>query len=327
MVLSCRRTLCKDTQVFSFFFFNDTATTEIYTLSLHDALPISGGRTARRRQREADYQESESSHACPSLRATAGSNTSAPYIATNLPEIRELFVRLPTIVVGAPGEMEHRIWGPHRVGSRPPMTTRQPTRRPRDVRAAIASAAGRAASLGESPSAEIAELDERVDDAIGTRRARGGQPSAPAVGPRRPQPGPLGARPVPHEVVADHPGGGGRGAQPRERVTEDLGVGLAEPELALHHDDGEKTDEIIPLDLLALQARVAVGDEPQRDAAAPEARQDIERVGEQAHRRPPARREGLGHAGGQTVARAPCALQRAGGDLSPGADHVDPLPA
>src|SRR5260221_5402448 len=29
-----------------FFFFNDTATTEIYTLSLHDALPISLGRTA-----------------------------------------------------------------------------------------------------------------------------------------------------------------------------------------------------------------------------------------------------------------------------------------
>src|SRR5216683_7760476 len=27
---------------FFFFFFNDTATTEIYTLSLHDALPISG---------------------------------------------------------------------------------------------------------------------------------------------------------------------------------------------------------------------------------------------------------------------------------------------
>src|SRR2546426_6967873 len=28
---------------FFFFFFNDTATTEIYTLSLHDALPISVG--------------------------------------------------------------------------------------------------------------------------------------------------------------------------------------------------------------------------------------------------------------------------------------------
>src|SRR2546422_6138622 len=36
-----------------FFFFNDTATTEIYTLSLHDALPISGrrARAARLRQR------------------------------------------------------------------------------------------------------------------------------------------------------------------------------------------------------------------------------------------------------------------------------------
>src|SRR5256885_11580624 len=30
-----------------FFFFNDTATTEIYTLSLHDALPISTGLLAR----------------------------------------------------------------------------------------------------------------------------------------------------------------------------------------------------------------------------------------------------------------------------------------
>src|SRR5688572_33285899 len=31
-----------------FFFFNDTATTEIYTLSLHDALPISGWYGCRR---------------------------------------------------------------------------------------------------------------------------------------------------------------------------------------------------------------------------------------------------------------------------------------
>src|SRR2546430_11007048 len=35
--------------VFLFFFFNDTATTEIYTLSLHDALPISFGNGARGR--------------------------------------------------------------------------------------------------------------------------------------------------------------------------------------------------------------------------------------------------------------------------------------
>src|SRR5256885_15605484 len=49
-------------KIFFFFFFNDTATTEIYTLSLHDALPIyrasrrgssrSGRRCASRRNAE-----------------------------------------------------------------------------------------------------------------------------------------------------------------------------------------------------------------------------------------------------------------------------------
>src|SRR2546422_11707508 len=38
VVLIARLSLC-----FSLFFFNDTATTEIYTLSLHDALPILAG--------------------------------------------------------------------------------------------------------------------------------------------------------------------------------------------------------------------------------------------------------------------------------------------
>src|SRR5574344_2414534 len=38
MLFSCY-TLCL--YIHFFFFFNDTATTEIYTLSLHDALPIS----------------------------------------------------------------------------------------------------------------------------------------------------------------------------------------------------------------------------------------------------------------------------------------------
>src|SRR5688572_33464225 len=41
----CRSTICclhhPVSSFFFFFFFNDTATTEIYTLSLHDALPIS----------------------------------------------------------------------------------------------------------------------------------------------------------------------------------------------------------------------------------------------------------------------------------------------
>src|SRR5258708_32068334 len=43
--------------LFFFFFFNDTATTEIYTLSLHDALPIStsvGRASGRSRSRSQD---------------------------------------------------------------------------------------------------------------------------------------------------------------------------------------------------------------------------------------------------------------------------------
>src|SRR3712207_9223679 len=38
-----------------FFFFNDTATTEIYTLSLHDALPICGRRIALLLRRSGDH--------------------------------------------------------------------------------------------------------------------------------------------------------------------------------------------------------------------------------------------------------------------------------
>src|SRR2546425_9766461 len=40
----------------SFFFFNDTATTEIYTLSLHDALPISTPIAARKTSRRPPTQ-------------------------------------------------------------------------------------------------------------------------------------------------------------------------------------------------------------------------------------------------------------------------------
>src|SRR5256885_8302805 len=42
MLFLCRRLF------FFFFFFNDTATTEIYTLSLHDALPICPNSCGRR---------------------------------------------------------------------------------------------------------------------------------------------------------------------------------------------------------------------------------------------------------------------------------------
>src|SRR5215813_15633999 len=43
LVVACGRLHCLPVACgycFCFFFFNDTATTEIYTLSLHDALPI-----------------------------------------------------------------------------------------------------------------------------------------------------------------------------------------------------------------------------------------------------------------------------------------------
>src|SRR2546422_8831855 len=49
--------MCVVPSSFFFFFFNDTATTEIYTLSLHDALPISGAipeAVARARDQEDD---------------------------------------------------------------------------------------------------------------------------------------------------------------------------------------------------------------------------------------------------------------------------------
>src|SRR5260370_32593007 len=48
---------------FFFFFFNDTATTEIYTLSLHDALPILAGRV--RRSDQSIVRRQQGSLACP----------------------------------------------------------------------------------------------------------------------------------------------------------------------------------------------------------------------------------------------------------------------
>src|SRR2546427_1982328 len=62
-----------------FFFFNDTATTEIYTLSLHDALPISRSRrsSARWASRSACASTPRSSSACaPSTSARTRARTS-----------------------------------------------------------------------------------------------------------------------------------------------------------------------------------------------------------------------------------------------------------
>src|SRR5439155_19856278 len=48
-----------------FFFFNDTATTEIYTLSLHDALPIFGSSRSSSRGSIASARASSSARFCP----------------------------------------------------------------------------------------------------------------------------------------------------------------------------------------------------------------------------------------------------------------------
>src|SRR5215208_8021869 len=47
-MVTIQQSLCERGCSLLSFFFNDTATTEIYTLSLHDALPISPGRPVRR---------------------------------------------------------------------------------------------------------------------------------------------------------------------------------------------------------------------------------------------------------------------------------------
>src|SRR5256885_4001581 len=51
-----------------FFFFNDTATTEIYTLSLHDALPISPRRRGAHRRRRARAGDGAAARAARSQR-------------------------------------------------------------------------------------------------------------------------------------------------------------------------------------------------------------------------------------------------------------------
>src|SRR5947209_15340166 len=67
----------------SIFFFNDTATTEIYTLSLHDALPISSNSEERAVRKPffvtiARYEPvaTDSKRACPSDRKSTRLNSS-----------------------------------------------------------------------------------------------------------------------------------------------------------------------------------------------------------------------------------------------------------
>src|SRR5438034_578804 len=73
--------------VFFFFFFNDPATTEIYTLSLHDALPISFAKASRISGRPAWFSivegsDCESASTWPSALMTVTRTLLAAILAT-----------------------------------------------------------------------------------------------------------------------------------------------------------------------------------------------------------------------------------------------------
>src|SRR5260370_12339133 len=65
-----------------FFFFNDTATTEIYTLSLHDALPIY--RYVRKRLPNSSKDKLGSQHAAPRLSLFARSEEHTSELQSHL---------------------------------------------------------------------------------------------------------------------------------------------------------------------------------------------------------------------------------------------------
>src|SRR3989441_4073650 len=78
---------------FFFFFFNDTATTEIYTLSLHDALPISRLQQHRRREDqgvEGEEDQQEAVHAAGKIPRQRRSAQVAPSLRRSEEHTSEL---------------------------------------------------------------------------------------------------------------------------------------------------------------------------------------------------------------------------------------------
>src|SRR2546426_9593491 len=105
---------------FSFFFFNDTATTEIYTLSLHDALPISPSRFVRR-PRSARGLPARAARLLADAARAAGACPTAGVGETRRP------LRLGARRGGSPPAR-----GPARARGGPRGTPRPPRPRPRD---------------------------------------------------------------------------------------------------------------------------------------------------------------------------------------------------
>src|SRR2546425_8539171 len=68
------------------FFFNDTATTEIYTLSLHDALPISSPTSALAMLRCASAMSRPSPYSAPVRRSSVPNRTTGRSVITERSE-------------------------------------------------------------------------------------------------------------------------------------------------------------------------------------------------------------------------------------------------
>src|SRR2546430_11654423 len=75
--------MSESSHIYLFFFFNDTATTEIYTLSLHDALPICT-RLQRRRFTRGESWKLRSASAIPSRFWRSEEHTSELQSQSNL---------------------------------------------------------------------------------------------------------------------------------------------------------------------------------------------------------------------------------------------------
>src|SRR2546422_10000223 len=83
---------------FFFFFFNDTATTEIYTLSLHDALPISSPPV---HPRAWDWARARHVTSQTATRWSSASTGSAPHASGCVPTAHMLLKEKTAVVTGA----------------------------------------------------------------------------------------------------------------------------------------------------------------------------------------------------------------------------------
>src|SRR3989442_8347854 len=98
-----------------FFFFNDTATTEIYTLSLHDALPISSSSTTSTESARSPPATSPRS-AC-SRAARSEEHTSELQSRPHL--VCRLLLEKKKIKLENPDERQHAYRRPQRAADRP----------------------------------------------------------------------------------------------------------------------------------------------------------------------------------------------------------------